>query len=172
MAGPGELLRWHVDEYATGLTVEFEREVAAGRVWRQRQFLSLDDGKIVRHQVYSARPHSAAEAPPPSPLAEHLLAGVGQVVSVEPLVHAGQAGGWIERVTLADGRTVVVKRVVSERDLLRELPGCTGASRGSCGSRVRSNGCPGGSTRAIIAAGRENGETVLVMRDVRTRSSA
>jgi len=163
---PGELLRWHADDFPSGLTVEFEREVAAGRVWRQRQFLSVEDGKIVRHQVYSARPHSAAEAPPPSPLAERLLAEVGEVVAVEPLVHAGQAGGWIERVTLADGRTVVVKRVVPERDLLARVAALHESIEGLLWQSGVLERLPAWIDAAIITAGRENGETVLVMRDV------
>ena len=103
--------------------MEFEREVDSGRVWRQRQFLQLRHGKIARHQVYSARPQSAVEAPAPSRVAAELLAELGEVASVEPLAHAGQAGGWLERATFADGRAVVVKRVVPERDLLSRLSG-------------------------------------------------
>ena len=164
-SSPGKLLRWSTDEFPSGLTIEFEREVDGGRVWRQRQFLQYADGKIVRQQVYSARPQSAAGAPPESVLAEQLLAEVGEVVSIEPLVHAGQAGGWIERATLADGRSVVVKRVVAERDLLGRLSG--GESREALlwksGAFAK---LPDWIDTAILAAGREHGETVLVMRDV------
>lgn len=162
---PGRLLRWSVDEFASGLTVEFERETDGGRVWRQRQFIQFDEGRIVRHQVYSARPQSAVEAPPPSPLAAQLLAEVGDVVSIEPLVHAGQAGGWIERARLADGRSVVVKRVLPERDLLGRLSdgGTREAALWASGALAK---LPPTIDTAILAAGEENGETVLVMRDV------
>ena len=163
---PGALLRWQVDEYASGLTVEFERAVSGGRFWRQRQFLSLDNGKIVRHQVYSARPHSAAEAPPPSPLSERLLAEVGEVASVEPLVHSGQAGGWIERATLTDGRSLVVKRVVPERDLLSRFAGLRESTEAHLWESGALERLPEWIDPAIIAAGRADGETVLVMRDV------
>ena len=165
---PGRLTRWQQDEFPSGLTIEFERaweDDAGEHVWRQRQFLQTRDGKIVRHHVYSARPQSSLEAPPPSPLAQRLLAERGEVVAVEPLVHAGQAGGWIERAILRDGRAVVVKRVLPERDLLGRLSG--GESREAllweAGVLAR---LPPQIDPAILAAGRENGETVLVMRDV------
>ena len=128
--------------------------------------LSLEHGRIARHQVYSARPHSAAEAPPPSRLAERLLADVGEVVTVEPLVHPGQAGGWIERAKLADGRTVIVKRVVPERDLLSRVAGLEGSIEGLLWQSGALAQLPESIDTAIIAAGREDGETVLVMRDV------
>jgi hypothetical protein len=163
---PGQLLRWHVDEYATGLTVELEREVDEGRAWRQRQFLSLEGGKIARHQVYSARPHSAVEAPPPSPLAERLLADIGDVVAAEPLVHVGQAGGWIERVRLADGRTLIVKRVVPDRDVFSRLAGLGESTEALLWQSGALERLPAWIDSAIVAAGREDGETVLVMRDV------
>ena len=141
---PGRLLQWHVDEYATGLTVELEREVDEGRVWRQRQFSLSEDGKIARHQVYSARPHSAVEAPPPSPLAERLLADLGDVVATEPLVHVGQAGGWIERVSLADGQTLIVKRVVPDRDVFSRLAGLRREHRGASVAVGRTRAATGG----------------------------
>src|SRR5207247_61541 len=133
--------------------------------WRQRQFLQYADGKIVRQQVYSARPQSAAEAPREGVMGAQLLAEVGDVVSIEPLLHAGQAGGWIERAVLADGRSVVVKRVLADRDLLGRLSG--GESREALlwesGAFAK---LPGWIDSAILAAGRERDETVLVMRDV------
>jgi hypothetical protein len=104
------MTRWAQDEFPSGLTIEFEVE-RGGALARQRQFLQLRDGLIVRHQAYCARPQGALQAPPPSAVVERLLAELGsEVVGREPLLHPGQVGGWIERVLLADGRRLVVKR--------------------------------------------------------------
>jgi hypothetical protein len=163
---PGTLLRWQVDEFPSGLTIEFEREVEGGRVWRQRQFVHLADGKVSRHQVYAARPQSAAEAPPPSTLGPRLLAELGEVVSVEPLVHAGQAGAWIERATMADGRRFVVKRLLPDRDLLGRLAGLTQSIEVRLWETGAFERLPPEIDTAIVAAAQGDGEAVLVMRDV------
>ena len=163
---PGTVLRWQVDEFPSGLTIEFEREVEGGRVWRQRQFVHLTDGKVSRHQVYAARPQSAAEAPPPSALAPRLLGELGEVVSLEPLVHAGQAGAWIERATLADGRRYVVKRLLPERDLLGRLAGLTQSIEVRLWETRAFERLPAEIDTAIVVAAQDDGEAVLVMRDV------
>ena len=54
--GSGVFTRWDVSTFPSGLTIEFERR-AGGALQRQRQFLQVRDGRIVRHQAYCARPH-------------------------------------------------------------------------------------------------------------------
>ena len=108
---PGDLLRWSVDEFPGGLIVEFERTVDGG-AWRQRQFLSCADGKVVRQLVYSGRPQTAgALAPLPPDL---------DVVEREPLTHHGQSGNAVERVRLRDGTRLVLKHLRPEGDWLAQ----------------------------------------------------
>ena len=52
----GVFTRWDVSTFPSGLTIEFERR-AGGALQRQRQFLQVREGRIVRHQAYCARPH-------------------------------------------------------------------------------------------------------------------
>jgi hypothetical protein len=163
--GPGELLRWQVDELACGLTIELERTVAGG-VRRQRQFIQLDGERVVRQQVYSARPQSALGAPAPSPAAERLLSGLGEVVQRTPLNHSGQAGGWIERVAFADGRTVVLKRVVPERDFQGRVAGVSHEREALFWQTGMFRGLPPQVDTAILATAAEDGQAALVMRDV------
>ena len=63
--GSGVLTRWDVSTFPSGLTIEFERR-AEGAAQRQRQFLQVRDGRIVRHQAYCARPQGGEleELPP------------------------------------------------------------------------------------------------------------
>jgi hypothetical protein len=163
--GPGELLRWQVDEPSCGLTIELERTVEGG-VRRQRQFVQLERGRVVRHQVYSARPQSALGAPPPSAVAERLLSDLGDVVGREPLTHSGQAGGWIERVAFADGRSVVLKQVVPERDFQGRVAGVSAAREALMCEAGIFGRLPPEVDAAILAAAAEDGRAVLVMRDV------
>jgi hypothetical protein len=52
--GRGELTRWDESEFASGLTIEFERR-AEGALARQRHFIQTVDGRIVRQQAYCAQ---------------------------------------------------------------------------------------------------------------------
>lgn len=162
--GAGDLLRWEVDEFPSGLTIELERTVNGG-VRRQRQFVQLEGGAVVRQQVYSARPQSLLGAPTPSPAGERLLRELGEVARREPLVHPGQAGGWIERVTLADGRTLVVKQVVPERDFQGRVSGGFGREAALWEAGILQR-MPPEVDAAILAAVGDDGRAVLVMRDV------
>jgi hypothetical protein len=163
--GPGELLRWQVDELASGLTIELERTVNDG-VCRQRQFIWLEREQVVRQQVYSARPQSALGAPAPSQVAERLLSGLGEVVERAPLSHLGQAGGWIERVAFADGRRVVLKRVVPERDFQGQVAGVSAAREALLWQTGMIQRLLPDVDAAIIAAAAEEDQAVLIMRDV------
>jgi hypothetical protein len=66
----GAFTRWDVSSFPSGLTIEFERR-AGGAVQRQRQFLEVRGGRIVRHQAYCARPHGGEleELPDDAPVA-------------------------------------------------------------------------------------------------------
>jgi hypothetical protein len=107
---PGELFRWNVDEFPEGLTVEFERETGDD-VWRQRHFLQLRDGLVVREQAYSARPQSRAKSTVDVALPPGL-----DVVARESLTHPGQSGNRLERVRVRDGTSFVLKHLFPEED--------------------------------------------------------
>jgi hypothetical protein len=166
---PGRLRRFDVTSFASGLTVEFERswqEDGGERLWRQRHFLQTHEGRIVRHQIYCARPQTVADAAATSPLAERALARLkSKVVSREPLTHAGQSGNTLDRVRLADGRPLVVKGVRAEGDWISR------ATRDRCreamlwGFGVFSR-LPREIDPAILVCEQEGDESVIVMRDV------
>jgi hypothetical protein len=80
---PGRLRRFDVTSFPSGLTVEFERSWREDgeRLWRQRHFLQMREGQIVRHQIYCARPQGRAAAAA-SPLVERAIAKLeGEVVA-------------------------------------------------------------------------------------------
>jgi hypothetical protein len=108
--GAGVLTRWDVSTFPSGLTIEFERR-ADGVLQRQRQFLQVRDRRIVRHQAYCARPHGGEleELADDAPVAA--ARRLGEIAEREPLTHAGQSGTSLERIVLADGRRLVVKRL-------------------------------------------------------------
>ena len=105
--GSGVFTRWEVSTFPSGLTIEFERR-AGGAFQRQRQFLQVREGRIVRHQAYCARPHGGAEElPDDAPVGAARL--LGEIAVREPLTHAGQSGTSLERIVLVDGRRLVVE---------------------------------------------------------------
>lgn len=112
---PGALLRWNVEEFPTGLTVELERETG-DEVWRQRHFFQLEDERVVREQAYSARPQARARSDVEAPLPPGL-----EVVAREPLTHPGQSGNRIERVRLRSGDALVLKHLFPESDWLAQV---------------------------------------------------
>jgi aminoglycoside phosphotransferase (APT) family kinase protein len=110
--GPGELTRWDETTFPSGLTVEFERRADDGFA-RQRQFVQTVGGRIVRHQAYCARPHGTMGEPPQDAAGDAIRAH-GEIVRREPLTHTGQSGTSLERLVLADGRRLVVKRITGD----------------------------------------------------------
>ena len=111
---PGAVLRWNVEEFPTGLTVELERETG-DEVWRQRHFFQLEGKRIVREQAYSARPQARAKSDVEAPLPPGL-----DVVAREPLTHPGQSGNRLERVRLRDGTALVLKHLVPGGDWIAQ----------------------------------------------------
>ena len=111
---PGRLARWDVETFPSGLVVEFEREVGDD-LWRQRHFIQLSGGLVARHQAYAARPQGRARAAVADPLPPGY-----DVVEREPLTHPGQSGNRLERIRLADGRTLVLKHLAPAGDWIAE----------------------------------------------------
>ena len=112
--GSGVFTRWDVSTFPSGLTIEFERR-AGGALQRQRQFLQVREGRIVRHQAYCARPQGGEpeELPDDAPVAA--ARRLSEIAGREPLTHAGQSGTSLERIVLVDGRRLVVKRPLGRR---------------------------------------------------------
>jgi len=80
---------------------------------RQRQFVQTVGGRIVRQQAYCARPHGTMSELPEH-VADDAIRALGEIDRREPLTHGGQSGTSRERLVLADGRRLVVKRVSGE----------------------------------------------------------
>jgi aminoglycoside phosphotransferase (APT) family kinase protein len=159
----GVFTRWDVWTFPSGLTIEFERR-ADGALQRQRQFLRVREGRIVRHQAYCARPHGGEkeELPDDAPVAA--ARRLSEIAGRDPLTHAGQSGTSLERIELVDGRRLVVKRPLSDDWVARVThDGGREASLWTDGVLGR---MPREIDHAVLAAGREGTGTWLLMRDV------
>jgi aminoglycoside phosphotransferase (APT) family kinase protein len=161
--GSGVLTHWDVSVFQSGLTIEFERR-ADGALQRQRQFLQVRDGRIARHQAYCARPQGGEpdELPDDAPIAA--ARRLDEIARREPLTHAGQSGTSLERIVLADGRRLVVKRL-SRDDWVARSTHDDGreASLWTEGVLAR---LPPEIDHAVLAAGRGETGAWLLMRDV------
>jgi len=161
--GSGVFTRWDVWTFPSGLTVEFERR-AGGALQRQRQFLQVREGRIVRHQAYCARPHGSDSEGLPDDAPVVAARRLNEIARREPLTHAGQSGTSLERIVLADGRRLVVKRLSGDDWVARVThDGGREASLWTDGVLAR---MPREIDHAVIAAGREGSGTWLLMRDV------
>ncbi len=80
--------------------------------------------------------------------------------------HDGRSGAAVERVRLGDGRRLVVKRTRPERDLTMRLTGDTVGRELVLWRDGVLDGLPAGLGHTIIDGWEEDGETVLVMRDL------
>ena len=161
--GSGVFTRWDVSTFPSGLTVEFERR-AGGAAQRQRQFLQVRDGRIVRHQAYCARPQGGEleELPDDAPVAA--ARRLNEIARREPLTHAGQSGTGLERIVLVNGQRLVVKRISGD-DWVARVTHDSGreASLWTDGALAR---MPREIDHAVLEAGREGTRTWLLMRDV------
>ena len=161
--GAGELTRWDVSEFPSGLTLELERDVH-GALARQRQFLQVRDGRITRHQAYAARPQGTAPADLPDDAALAAVRRLGTIVRREPLTHMGQAGNPLERDTLDDGRSVVAKRIAGD-DWIAQQTHDPGREVGVWESGLLAR-LPHVIDHAVLDGGRDGAASFLVMRDV------
>jgi hypothetical protein len=160
--GRGELTRWDESAFPSGLTIEFERH-ADGALARQRHFIQTVEGRIVRHQAYCARPHGATVEPLEDAAADAARAG-GEIDRREPLTHAGQSGTGLERIVLADGRQLVVKRLTGE-DWVSRATHDDGREVGLWEQGVLAR-MPAELDPVVLDAGRDGRAGWLLMRDV------
>jgi aminoglycoside phosphotransferase (APT) family kinase protein len=160
--GRGELTRWDESDFPSGLTIEFERRVD-GVLARQRHFVQTAGDRIVRHQAYCARPLGATEEPSEDVAAE-AIRGLGPIDRREPLTHGGQSGTSLERLVLADGRRLVVKRITGE-DWVSRVTHDEGREVGLWEQGVLTR-MPREIDHAVLDAGRHGRAGWLLMRDV------
>ena len=163
--GAGELTRWDVLEFASGLALDLERDVH-GALARQRQFLQVRNGQIMRHQAYAARPQGAARVDLPDDAALAAVRRLGRIARREALTHVGQAGNSLERDFLDDGRRVVVKRMTGDDWVARQTHD-PGREIGVWESGLLAR-LPHVIDHAVIDGGRDGATSFLVMRDVST----
>jgi hypothetical protein len=164
LPGPGRLVEWMPSVHAEGIAVWLERVGEDGAVVRQRHYLRLAEGLVARHWVYAARPHTAAPAPPPA-AGEQLFAGLGPIAERVTLASSGWSGNRIDRLVLADGRTLIAKRIVPGSDWIgrgTKDPGRE-AILFADGTFAR---LPRSVDPAVVAAEREGDAWWVVMRDV------
>src|SRR5438034_274266 len=126
--GSGVFTRWDVSTFQSGLTIEFERR-AGGALRRQRQFVQVRDGRIVRHQAYCARPQGGEmeELPDDAPVAaERRLTREEsrRLLATFAAMHVGFAGERIEGACSIEDRIVIAApaTVAEEVDGVDYLP--------------------------------------------------
>lgn len=97
----------------------------------------------------------------------NLLDGVVERVALSE--HAGLSGAPLERVRLADGRSLIVKRFTAETDITLALTGGEVGWEHVLWHSGALKQLPIGVNHAIVDSWVENGETVIVMRDLGTK---
>ena len=80
--------------------------------------------------------------------------------------HDGRSGASVERVRLGNGRRLVVKRMHPDHDLTMRLTGDTVGREYLLWREGMFDALPPGIGHAIVDGWQEDGETVLVMRDL------
>ena len=163
-AGPGRLVDWTPAVHPEGIAVWLERVGDDGEAIRQRHYLRLRDGRVERHWLYAARPHTAPAASIPDS-AEQLFAGLGPIAERTTLASSGWSGNRLDRLVLRDGRALIAKRIVPGADWLGRTTGDRGreALLYVEGAYAR---MPDRLDPAVVTAEREGDAWWIVMRDV------
>jgi aminoglycoside phosphotransferase (APT) family kinase protein len=143
--------------------VWLERVGGDGGVVRQRHYLRIENGRVTRHWLYTARPHT--QGPVAEPVAEHVFTGLGPVEERVTLASSGWSGNRIDRLVLADGRTLIAKRIVPGSDWIGRATSDPGreALLFADGTFAR---LPRSIDPAVVAAEQDGEAWWVVMRDV------
>jgi hypothetical protein len=161
--GRARLVEWVSAPAPNGCAVWSERVAEDGSVTRQRQYLQLRDGAIGRHWVFGAPPRTTApqlagaEAPP---LFERL-----RVTERRPLLSTGWSGNRLERLRIADGRTLIAKRIDPSADWIGRNSGDEGRE-GLLYTHGLFQRMPAAIDPAVVTAERDGEAWWIVMRDV------
>jgi hypothetical protein len=126
---PGRILDWTLDPQADGAALWLERLGEDGSGVRQRQYLRWVDGQITGHWIYAAPPRNPEISPqgsrePAAPAS--LLERFGRVSEQSVLDSTGWSGSRLESAVLANGRRLVLKRIVPGGDWLASSTGDRG----------------------------------------------
>jgi phosphotransferase family enzyme len=157
--GPGEVADWHVREWDAGVALTFEWRGAAGADRRRWYLRRAGDGRVTELWSAAARPRSdaAAVSPPPELL--------GSGAAVAPLVHGGNSGAALLRVTRDGAPPLILKRVTAGADWLARVTGDDGRT-----ARLYEAGAfaamPAVIRHGIVAVQREGDAAWVVMEDV------
>lgn len=118
--GPGAVLEWDAREWDDGTAITFEWSGSSGTD-RRRWYVRRSGARITGWWSYAARPTSgpADQVEVPAAVLEQLGPGARRM----PILHAGNSGAALERVTSADGSTLVAKRVGGATDWLGRVTG-------------------------------------------------
>ena len=121
--GPGDVLEWDAQEWDEGVAITFEWRGASGTD-RRRWYLRRIGPRIAGWWSYAARPVSerADQAEIPAAVIEQVGAGARRM----PILHSGNSGAALERITAADGSTLIAKRVGGATDWLGRVTGDRG----------------------------------------------
>jgi hypothetical protein len=161
--GRGELIEWRPRAHPRGIDLWLERIGARGEPLRQRHYLHVKGGRVTRHWLFCAPPRTGA--PEIEGDVTEVLGRLGRVVEREPLVSIGWSGNRIERLKMADGRSLIAKRIVPGVDFIgrstadhgREALLFTGGAFGHMPPEL---------DPAVVAAGRDGAAWWIAMRDV------
>jgi len=121
--GPGEVLDWDASEWPEGVAVTFEWRGESG-VDRRRWYLQRAGDEVTGWWSYAARPRTGAGDGPEMP--PSVLERLGAGATRAALSHSGNSGAALERVVLADGTSLVAKRVGPGADWLGRVTGDRG----------------------------------------------
>ena len=164
--GAGRLVEWTEAVHEGGVALWLERVGDDGSAVRQRHYLHVgSDGRIERHWLYTARPHTAPPSVPLPDAAEELFASLGSVAERTTLASSGWSGNRIDRLVLADGRALIAKRIVPGSDWLGRATRDPGREALLFADGVFAR-MPAGVDPAVVAAEPEGDAWWVVMRDV------
>ncbi|HEX5895582.1 MAG TPA: hypothetical protein VFY47_04595 [Thermoleophilaceae bacterium] len=164
--GPGRIVEWNAAIEPAGIAVWVERVGDDGHAVRQRHYLHVDsDGRVARHWIYAARPHTAPPSEPVPEAAEQLFADLGEIAERVTLASSGWSGNRIDRLLLADGRALIAKRIVPGSDWLGRATRDPGREALLFADGLFAR-MPTTVDPAIVAAERDGEAWWVVMRDV------